>query len=104
MENCGWLYLTEYVEYFSAMSLWNLKWRQIPLHFTFKISNGQQTYPEYRQPKPVTDGKQYRPGTHSLQLSDKSPAYPDLSLQSESGLLIKESDHQTDNLYMMTTQ
>ena len=40
MEQCKWLYVHESIDYFSLISLWNLKWRLVPLHLTFKIKPG----------------------------------------------------------------
>ena len=42
MANCKWLLVTEYIEYFSMISMWNLNWRSIPFHLTLKIRHGPE--------------------------------------------------------------
>ena len=37
MEQCNWLFVSESIKYFTLISVWNFKWRNVPFHLTFKI-------------------------------------------------------------------
>ena len=40
MDQCKWMFIPEYADYFTLISLWNYKNRNIPQHFSFVITHG----------------------------------------------------------------
>ena len=83
MEQCNWLFVSESVEYFTLISVWNFKWHNVPFHLNFKIEAGPHNTFSTPPARIVTSRKSYK--WRSLESWNSLPqeirVFPDLNQQ-----------------------